>query len=457
MREPRSLYVRTSFTIFISLFIFLAFAAVIVFQNLMQPIARQAAGDMAALMVLSAQTWVELSPEVRPRFELELKNYHHILIKDYHHILTTEGEKKLQPADFSQPFLHFLKQALEERLEQAIELSAEESAEDINGLFIWFDIAISNHIIRVGYPYQHIGLNPPKVIFILLLGAAVLIFLTSSLLVRRLTKPLENLSRATLQMGRGTKIPPLKETGAKELTLLARSFNQMNHRVQQLLDNRNTLLAGISHDLRTPISRIHLALELMENNNNEELLQGIRYDLDEMNHLIGQTLELAISREKALDKLKKVDLNELISLEVQKFKQEYELIQWRPAKSCNALISQTAFQRIFQNLLQNAINYGENSPIKVHLESTSEQIKICISDQGPGIPKESQSKIFQPFFRLEASRNISTGGSGLGLAIVSQLCEIYGWTIQLNSNENSHEKKGCTFCLTIKQDQSYQY
>ena len=187
MREPRSLYVRTSFTIFISLFIFLVFAAAVVFQNLMQPIARQAAGDMAALMVLSAQTWVELSPEVRPRFELELKNYHHILI--------TEGGKKLNPADFSQPFLHFLKQALEQRLEQPIELFAEDlsqdSSEDINGLIIWFDISISNHIISVGYPYQHIGLNPPKVIFILLLGAAVLIFLTSSLLVRRLTKPLE--------------------------------------------------------------------------------------------------------------------------------------------------------------------------------------------------------------------------------------------------------------------------
>ena len=434
MREPGSLYVRTSLTIFIALFIFLAFAAVVVFLNIMQPIARQSAADMAALMVLSAQTWVELSPEARPRFEIELNDYHQIFI--------TQQKKTLQAVSFNHPYLIFLQEALEKRLQHPVKFSKEVIGEQN----IWLDISLSKHIIHIGFPYQHIGANPPMVVFLLLIGAAVLIFLTSSLLVKRLTTPLEKLSQATLQMGRGKKVPPLVESGAKELTLLTRSFNQMNHRVQQLLDNRTTLLAGISHDLRTPISRIHIALELMGNKCDPELTDSIRSDLNEMNNLIAQTQELALSREKATAKLETVNLNELISLEVLKFKQEFELIEWQPTSSCNALISKTALQRVLQNLLQNAIRYGEDQPIVISLMREAEEFIICIADQGPGIPQAHRSDIFQPFFRLEASRNINTGGSGLGLAIVSQLCEIYGWSIELKTNE----MKGSIFCLRIK-------
>lgn len=433
MRKPGSLYFRTSLTIFVALFIFLAFAAVVVFQNLMQPIARQAAGDMAALMVLSAQTWVELSPEARSRFSVELKNYHHILI--------TENKKKLIPAPHRHPFLHFLKEALEKRLKQTVILSEDKQ----NNKNIWLDISIADNIIRIGFPYQHIAPNPPMVIFLLLIGAAVVIFLTSSFLVRRLIKPLENLSKAALQMGTGSKVAPLDESGARELCQLTRSFNQMNQRVQQLLDNRNTLLAGISHDLRTPIARIHLALELLDTNTDRQLIDDIRIDLEEMNHLIGQTLELAISREKAMESLELVNINEFLTLEIHKFQQEYEPIEWQPKSQCSAMISRTALQRIIQNLLQNAIRYGDNKTITISLEAVAEKIIIAISDQGPGIPEEFQHNVFEPFFRLETSRNSNTGGSGLGLAIVSQLCEIYGWEISLKTNEH----KGCSFYLVI--------
>ncbi|WP_198264008.1 ATP-binding protein [sulfur-oxidizing endosymbiont of Gigantopelta aegis] len=430
MRKPSSLYFRTSLTIFVALFIFLAFAAVVVYQNLMQPIARQAAGDMAALMVLSSQTWVELSPEARSRFTIELKSYHHILI--------TDQQKNLSPIVHRHPFLHFLKEALEKRLQQNIVLLEDDKN-------VWLDIRLSEQVVRIGFPYKHIGPNPPIVIFLLLFGAATLIFLTSSFLVRRLIKPLEKLSQATMQMGTGSKVPPLDESGAKELCQLTRSFNQMNQRVQQLLDNRNTLLAGISHDLRTPIARIHLGLELLDKQNDQALIDDIRADLDEMNHLIGQTLELAISREKALDNLKRVEINELIAQEVDKFHHQYALIEWQASTACYALISQTALQRIIQNLLQNAIRYGDNTKIKVTLSSSAEKIVLCVCDQGPGIPDEYKNKIFEPFFRLEKSRNVSTGGTGLGLAIVSQLCELYGWTIELKNNPH----KGSTFCLNI--------
>ncbi|MCU7953866.1 MAG: HAMP domain-containing protein [gamma proteobacterium symbiont of Bathyaustriella thionipta] len=438
MKRSSSLYVRTSLTILVALFIFMVFASIVVFQYIMQPIAKQAAGDLAAFMVLSSQTWVELSADARPRFEDELKNYHDMVI--------TSARKTQTPFEHHRPFFRFLKQALEERLEQPVKLYRDMTIKEL----VWAEIPIATHLIHIGFPYNHIGANPPKVIFLLLLGAAVLIFLTSSFLVRRLTQPLEKLAQATVQMGRGRQVSSLQESGAQELVVLTRSFNQMNQRVQQLLDNRNTLLAGISHDLRTPISRIHIALELLEANNETELMGSIRADLDEINQLISQTLELAISNEKALDKLEMLDLNELILSETQKYDHHFEFINWDSLPVYQAMISRTAFQRIFQNLIENAIRYGENSAIKITLSKEQQFIKICISDQGPGIPEQYQKQIFQPFFRLEGSRNVNTGGSGLGLAIVSQLCEIYGWKIYLKSNEHSNGNKGSTFCLMIR-------
>lgn len=433
MKQPRTLFARTSLTIFIALFIFMVFASGVVFKYLMQPIARQASSDLAALMVLSAQTWVELPVITRPKFVEELENYHGLTI--------SAQRDNTDPFESNSPFFLFLKEALEQRLEQPVSLYEEVT----NERWIWIDIPMSEHLIHIGIPYNHIGPNPPIVFFLLLVGAALLIFITSSVLVRRLTKPLEKLSQATLQMGQGVPISPIQETGAKEFVLLTRSFNQMNHRVQQLLANRNTLFAGISHDLRTPISRIHLALELLNNENDPELITSIENDLDEINQLISQTLELATSYEKVQAKLEHIDLSELAASELEKIQYKPGIIKHFPEVKSTASISVTAFQRIFQNLIENAIRYGNNLPITVSISSNPQHIIVCISDQGPGIPLEHQSEIFQPFYRLETSRNTSSGGSGLGLAIVNQLCELYDWHIAVSNNEN----KGCSFCLTV--------
>ena len=435
MKKPATLYVRTSLTIFIALFLFMGFASAVVFQFLMQPLARQAAGDMAAMMVLSAQTWVELPSDARLRLEAELETYHNISI-------TEHNESKI-PVSTHHPFIRFLKEELERRLDHPVSINKDASSDNDR---VFVDIPMSDMMIHISFPHHHIGANPPAVIFLLLMGAAILIFVTSSFLVRRLTRPLEQLSQATTQMGRGKEVQLLEESGAKELVLLTRSFNQMNHRVQQLLDNRNTLLAGISHDLRTPISRIHLALELLEGEQKNELLTSIRGDLDEMNQLLEQTLELAINDKKILDKLERMDVNHLVSTVIDKFSNQNKNINWHPSQSaCLAEISLPAFQRIVQNLIENAIRYGQGLPIDIYLECIKDSVKVCVADQGPGIPAEFQSDIFQPFFRLETSRNIDTGGKGLGLAIVKQLCDLYEWDIQLNTNNNN----GCTFCLIV--------
>lgn len=433
IRRPGTLFARTSLTVSIALLIFVIFSSGVVLYYIMFPIARQAAGNLAALMVLSAQTWAELPPYTRPDFEGELKNFHGLTL--------FERETQIKPVNVKTPFIHFLENALQERLEKQVDI-LEDPADSSQ---LWVDISMGIHHLRVGFPMEQAGPNPPLVIFILLIGAALFVLITSTLLVRRLTRPLEDLALAARQIGKGKKLEPLKEKGPEELALLAKSFNQMNQHIQQLLANRTTLFAGISHDLRTPIARITLALEFLDNQQEAELITGIKKDLAEMNQMISQTLEIARGFDNDDCKAERVDLNQLLSAMITEYQNDSQQIVWQPAPACSMMIVEMALKRVLVNLIENAIRYGEGNPVSIQLECMDKQALVRVMDRGPGIPEELREAVFEPFYRLELSRNSSTGGNGLGLAIVSQLCDKYGWIINIDSRQGG----GTVFSLKI--------
>lgn len=433
IRRPGTLFARTSLTVSIALLIFVIFSSGVVLYYIMFPIARQAAGNLAALMVLSAQTWAELPPYTRPDFEGELKNFHGLTL--------FARETQIKPVDDKTPFIHFLESALQERLEKRVDI-LEDPADNSQ---LWVDISMGIHDLRVGFPVGQAGPNPPLVIFILLIGAALFVLITSTLLVRRLISPLEDLALAARQIGKGNKLQPLKENGPEELALLAKSFNQMNQHIQQLLANRTTLFAGISHDLRTPIARITLALEFLDNEQEAELITGIKKDLAEMNQMISQTLEIARGFDNDDCKAERVDLNQLLSAMITEYQNDSQQIVWQPAPVCSMMIVEMALKRVLLNLIENAIRYGEGNPVSIQLECMDKQALVRVMDRGPGIPEELREAVFEPFYRLELSRNSSTGGNGLGLAIVSQLCDKYGWIISIDSRQGG----GTVFSLKI--------
>jgi len=434
IKRPATLFVRTSLTVSIALLIFIVFSGGVVLYYIMFPIAHQAAGNLAALMVLSTQTWAELPPETRADFEDELKISHDLML--------IKRETLIKPASIKTPFMLFLENALQERLEKRIDI-LEDPLEPSQ---LWVDISMGIHDLRLGFSKDQSGPNPPLAFFILLLGAALFVLVTSTLLVRRLIKPLEDLSLAARQIGKGKKLEPLKEKGPEELALLAKSFNQMNQQIQQLLANRTTLFAGISHDLRTPISRIMLALEFLENEKEAELIKGIKKDLTEMNQMIGQALEMARGFDNDDSKAERVDLSKLISLIIAEYQNDSLQIVWQPVPSCTMMIVQMALRRILVNLIENALRYGMGKKVTILLECKKNEAIVRVMDRGPGIPDEQREAVFQPFYRLESSRNSSTGGNGLGLAIVRQLCDKYDWTISIGSWQGG----GAVFSLIIK-------
>ncbi len=387
MSYPKTLFARTGLTI--AILVFLLFSGSVIFYYILQPVARQASEDLAALIVLSAQTWVELPPETRSDFEDELQSQHGLTLSHTNTPLTTPTIKS--------PFLHCLEDALSHR--QGSDIFIMHDSADSN--WLWVDIPIADYSLRIGFTHNRIRARPPAAMLALILGASIITLLTSLLLVRRLTHPLARLAKETSRFGRGERPDPLPEDGPEEFALLARNFNHMTGQVQQLLTNRTTLLGGISHDLRTPIARLQLAMEFINHEQDPKLLEGMHHDLAEMNHLIAA------------------------------HEHQGGTVKWEKPPPCMLQTNPTALNRVLANLLENARRYGENKPIRIELECGINTVTISLLDRGPGIPEDQFERVFQPFYRLDSSRNQTTGGSGLGLAIVKQLCDIYGWQVQL--------------------------
>lgn len=411
--EPASLFVRTALILALAFVLFLGAAFAVMYRTLLLPVAAQSADDLAALIVLSAQTWVELPPDTRPAFESELANRHGLRLT---------GQAIAQPAPAPNfPFRRQVVRALSDRLSQPVSLVGR----TLDGS-VWVAIPAGGRVLQAGFFPDRYGVRPPLAALMLISVGAFLVLLTAIVLVRRITVPLARAARAAEQVGAGLLPKPLPETGPHELAELARRFNQMSREVQALLENRTTLLAGVSHDLRTPLTRAQLALEMLKDQPDPKRMEQIAHDLAEMNILIGGYLDLARSfkAEEAID----FDL----ARELQDMALQAGGIKLEEVQPCRVRAGRQALRRIVINLLENARRYGGDE-VTLRLIRDKTRARIQVRDSGPGIPQEELDKVFRPFYRLEASRAKATGGTGLGLAIVKQLAEANGWQVLLRN------------------------
>ena len=417
MGRSRTLFARTGITLTVALLVFLLFSVAVVLHYILFPLGKLAADDLAALMVLSAQTWAELPPETRLDFERELLEKYQLRLS------LPDGDLAFPKIPL--PYLHFLEDALEERLRVRIPVRVSSEATT------WFsaDIPMAGRVLRIGFPRERIAPRPPAASLLVVVAGAVIILLTSLLLVRRLTDPLARLSEAALRLGRGETLQPLPETGARELATLTHSFNRMAAELSELLANRTILFAGISHDLRTPLTRMQLALEMLPDDTDPALLGRLRQDLEAMNRLIGDTLELA--RGLRTREAEDVDLREFVDGIISDYGHDDTRIDWSPGRCCIAPVDTLSLRRVLTNLIDNAVRYGGDRPVEVRCDCNLETAAIRILDRGEGIPQAEREAVFRPFHRLETSRSPSTGGSGLGLAIARQLCDAHGWHLRL--------------------------
>jgi two-component system osmolarity sensor histidine kinase EnvZ len=421
LKTPISLFRRTALTIAAGLFVFQLISGVAIFFNLMQPLAQRSADNFATLLIFSARTWVELPPTTRTAFEAELKINHGI---DLSEVKTSSAEDVGH-----HPYINFLRSALKTRLNTGI---TPRLTEQPDGRF-HADIPMANHLLRFSFPKDLITPRPSLALAWSLATGLLVTLIMAWLLARRVTAPILRLTEAARQIGDGERPPQLPESGENELASLARIFNHTAAQLAERRKNQATLLAGVSHDLRSPLARLKMALGMLAEEHESPLLSRMEHDIDEMNALIGA--QLALTRAQEPETIQLINLDALIEdlIDTVDADSPKQITFHFKRQSCQVALAPLALRRILANLLDNALRYGGQEGVMIVRKRYVNFILIGVRDHGSGIPAELREAVFHPFFRLDPSRNRNTGGSGLGLAIARQLADTQGWRLAIKS------------------------
>lgn len=254
-----------------------------------------------------------------------------------------------------------------------------------------------------------------------------------------LNRPLKRLAEAARQLAQGKYPERLSERGVKETRTLAQSFNRMSTALEQAEDDRRIMLAGISHDVRTPLTRLRLGVEMMSD---DSLRDGMLTDLGDIERIVRQFRDfIGGEPEEAVDA---TDLNVLVTDVCQRYRREGVPIDTHLAGELPLLSARPlSMQRLLSNLIDNARRYGA-PPLELSTGQADGRVWLAVRDHGPGVPKDAISQLTQPFVRLDPARQ-ADGGSGLGLAIVKRIVDVHGATLWLHNHAEGGFEARITF------------
>ena len=261
-----------------------------------------------------------------------------------------------------------------------------------------------------------------------MVGTSILLFLVAVLFLRIQVRSIAELAQVAEDFGKGIDNKDFKPYGSSEVRKAALAFIKMKERIQRQISERTQMLAGVSHDLRTPLTRMKLQAAMMPDGDDKK---DFLSDIDEMEKMLDGYLSF-VSGEGG-EKSSFVDVNEMILSIINKFRNKKALIRYSTNDQVSAIQGrEQALKRALTNVISNAFRYGKT--IAVKLESNDKKLMIAIEDDGPGIPKDKREDVFKAFYRLENSRNKETGGVGLGLSIAKDVITSHGGTIELDDS-----------------------
>lgn len=282
--------------------------------------------------------------------------------------------------------------------------------------------------VRMDYlrPLQLAGWPYPLLVDIAVLLIAVI--LLSLIAVRWVTRPLSSLSQAANELGGDIRRPPLPDIGPTEVRRAARAFNDMQTKLVRYIEDRTRLLTAISHDLKTPITRLRLRAELLED---ETLKEKFIHDLHDMEHMTNATLDFlrGLEASEAPQPMDLMALLESVQADAEETGQAVSL----SGKVDGAFTGRPqALKRCLENLVSNAVRYGQRAEIDV--QDDCHTVTIRVRDAGPGIPEDQLNKVFEPYYRLDDSRSREYGGNGLGLGIARNIAALHGGSLTLRNH-----------------------
>jgi two-component system osmolarity sensor histidine kinase EnvZ len=250
------------------------------------------------------------------------------------------------------------------------------------------------------------------------------------LFARHLNRPLKALQQAAVKVGKGDFSSKLEEEGSSEVIEVTRAFNQMSRGIAALENDRRLLMAGVSHDLRTPLTRIRLATEMM-NDEDDYLREGIIYDIEDMNGIIDQFIEYL--RHHKTDELACEDINALVTEVVNCELKQQRVITFKGNPSVGLVpLSSVAIKRVITNMIENALRYSDGDiEVLSYFNSNKKYVVIAVNDSGPGIPESELESVFEPFKQGDTARG--SEGSGLGLAIIKRIIDMHDGKVKLEN------------------------
>ncbi len=361
----KTLFGRTSLIITSTMLAFLITTITIAGYFIILPVGKRNAEDLASLILLSAKTYVELPPETKQDFINELSTNHQLY--------WGTGNEQLAKHIHLKPHFNFMEGVLSTSLGSSVNIAPEVGNSDRH----WVDINVSGKLIRIGFDQQRTGAVLPYVALYLVSILAVMAILSSLVLMRKITKPVQALSKAAKIIGSGGVPKPLLETGPKELAETAKAFNKMSVDVQNLLENRTVILGGISHDLRTPLTRMRMALEMLPDNVDNELRNELKDSIANMELIIQEYMQLTQDLEN--NAVEGVNIHKLLSDIVNK---KGQLIKLSGDLSLTTNTHLSALHRVLFNLVENAIRYGNSKPTRISWKFLEKTLNIEVSDQG---------------------------------------------------------------------------
>ena len=298
----------------------------------------------------------------------------------------------------------------------------------------WFDtikyedvveirVRSSDKIIQVLFPRERIAPSSVRLFIFWIILPSILLISIAIIFLKNQTRPIVNLARAAEKFGKGEFVSGIRPSGASEIRKAAYEFDRMAKRIDRHLKQRSEMLSGISHDLRTPLTRLKLQLAML---NQKDLSSKMSKDIDEMESMLNSYLQFAksqIQEESTATNIKKL-LNE-IAIEKNNKNLHLDL----PVEIV-LVARRNGLKRCFNNIIENGLNYAKN--VYIHTSKSANKLNIFISDDGPGISLNQYKNVFKPFFRLDESRNLNHSGVGLGMSIAEDIARSHGGNIELS-------------------------
>ena len=296
---------------------------------------------------------------------------------------------------------------------------------------LWVRLRAANRVFWVAFPRNRVDRdNTDALLYWMAAGVAIAI-LAAALIAWRLNRPLTRLAKAAEELGKGGDPPPVPESGPSEVRAVARAFNHMKESLKSEERERTTFLAGISHDLRTPLARLRLDVEMLGERVEAGTQEGMVADIEDMNAIIDQFIDYA--RREATETFAPVNLSSLARDCAERAARAGAQVKCELAETPVLMLRPLAMQRLVDNLIQNAARHG-GGDILVRTAAAGREVAVCVLDRGPGIPAADVERLKEPFTRRDDARS-GRSGAGLGLAIVARIAKVHGARFDLAPRE----------------------